>query len=99
MGSILTIKDHTMSQQVNEALFKRLKEIVVDKLEVKEVDVVMDATFRDDLGADSLAIVELIMNIEDHFGITISDEDAETLTTVGKAMMYVQSKLEEGEVA
>ena len=84
-------------QNVNDSLFIKLRELVVDKLEVKESDVVPEATFRDDLGADSLAIVELIMNIEDRFGITIPDEDAENLTTVGSAVQYIAKKLEENE--
>lgn len=86
-----------MQNNMNENIFKKLRELIVDKLEVKELDVVMDATFRDDLGADSLAIVELIMNIEDAFGVTIPDEDAETLSTVGNAVVYLQKKLEENE--
>ena len=86
-----------MQNNINEDLLKSLKELIVDKLEVKESDVVSDATFRDDLGADSLATVELIMNIEDRFGITIPDEDAESLTTVGNAVAYIQKKLEENE--
>lgn len=80
---------------MSQDLLKNLKDLIVDKLEVKEADVVPEATFRDDLGADSLAVVELIMNIEDRFGITIPDDDAETLTTVGKAIDYVKAKLAE----
>lgn len=84
---------------MSQDLLKSLKDLIVDKLEVKDTDVVPEATFRDDLGADSLAVVELIMNIEDRFGITIPDEDAETLTTVGKAMDYVRAKLEAEDLA
>ena len=84
-------------QNINESLFIKLRELIVDKLEVKESDVVPEATFRDDLGADSLAIVELVMNIEDRFGITIPDEDAENLTTVGSAVQYIAKKLEEND--
>lgn len=84
-----------MQNTIDQGLFTKLKELIVDKLEVKESDVVPEATFRDDLGADSLAIVELVMNIEDRFGITIPDEDAEKLHTVGSAVEYIQKKLEE----
>lgn len=86
-----------MQNTIDQGLFTKLKELIVDKLEVKESDVVLEATFRDDLGADSLAIVELVMNIEDRFGITIPDEDAEKLHTVGSAVEYIQKKLEEND--
>jgi len=86
-----------MQNTIDQGLFTKLKELIVDKLEVKESDVVPEATFRDDLGADSLAIVELVMNIEDRFGITIPDEDAEKLHTVGSAVEYIQKKLEEND--
>jgi acyl carrier protein len=78
-------------------LFIELRKLIMDKLEVNESEVVPEATFRDDLGADSLAIVELVMSIEDKFGITIPDEEAEKLTTVGSAVSYIASKIEENE--
>lgn len=88
-----------MTNISNQDLFKELKDLIVDKLEVKETDVVPNAAFRDDLGADSLIVVELVMAMEDKFGITIPDEDAEKLTTVGKALEYLQAKIEEADAA
>ena len=67
----------------------KVKNIVVDKLGVEESRVVPEANFLDDLGADSLDIVELIMEFEEEFDIEISDEDAETITTVGAAIDYI----------
>ncbi|GIT10279.1 MAG: acyl carrier protein [Candidatus Neomarinimicrobiota bacterium] len=67
----------------------KVKNIVVDKLGVEESRVVPEANFLDDLGADSLDIVELIMEFEEEFDIEIPDEDAETITTVGAALDYI----------
>ncbi len=67
----------------------KVKNIVVDKLGVEESRVVPEANFLDDLGADSLDIVELIMEFEEEFDIQIPDEDAETITTVGAAIDYI----------
>ncbi|MDK2897244.1 MAG: acyl carrier protein [Candidatus Atribacteria bacterium] len=74
-------------------VFSKVKEIIVDQLGVDEDDVVMDASFIDDLGADSLDIVELIMAFEEEFDIEIPDEDAEKITTVGEAVEYIDSKV------
>ena len=68
----------------------KVKNIVVDKLGVEESRVVPEANFLDDLGADSLDIVELIMEFEEEFDIEIPDEDAETITTVGAALDYIE---------
>lgn len=76
-----------------EEVMARLKEIIVDRLNVEEDQIVPEATFVDDLGADSLDIVELIMGIEEEFEIDIPDEDAEKLTSVGEAMRYTLSKI------
>jgi len=76
-----------------EELMSRLKEIVVDRLNVEEDQIKPEASFVEDLGADSLDIVELIMGIEEEFDIEIPDEDAEKLATVGDAINYVKSKL------
>ena len=65
------------------------KNIVVDKLGVEESRIVPEANFLDDLGADSLDIVELIMEFEEEFDLEIPDEDAETITTVGAAVDYI----------
>ena len=71
----------------------RLKEIIIDRLDVDEEQIRPEASFVEDLGADSLDIVELIMGIEEEFDIEIPDEDAEKLTTVGEAINYAASKL------
>ena len=76
-----------------EEILSRLKEIVIDRLDVEEGQIKNEASFIEDLGADSLDIVELIMGIEEEFDIEIPDEDAEKLTTVGEALNYVKNKL------
>lgn len=76
-----------------EEILERLKNIVVEKLGVEESEIRPEASFVDDLGADSLDIVELIMAIEEEFNIEIPDEDAEKLTTVGAAVEYIKNKL------
>jgi len=67
----------------------KVKEIIVQQLGVDAEKVTADASFVDDLGADSLDVVELVMALEEEFGLEISDEDAEKLTTVGKASAYI----------
>ena len=69
----------------------KVKDIIVDLLGVEAEDVVPAARFREDLEADSLDLVELIMAFEEEFDIEISDEDAQTITTVGKAIEYANS--------
>ena len=76
-----------------EEVQAKLKEIVMDRLNAEEEQIKPEASFVEDLGADSLDIVELIMGIEEEFDIEIHDEDAEKLTTVGEAMNYVKAKL------
>ncbi len=68
----------------------KVKEIIVDKLTVDEAEVTPTAEFSKDLGADSLDTVELIMEFEKEFGISIPDEDAEKITTVGDAISYIE---------
>ena len=71
----------------------RIKEIIIDKLGIEEGKITSDARFIEDLGADSLDTVELIMQFEEEFDIEISDDDAEKLTTVGSSVEYIDSKL------
>lgn len=70
----------------------RVKKIIVDRLGVDEAEVTLEASFKEDLGADSLDVVELVMELEDEFGIEISDEDAEKVTTVGEVVTYIQAR-------
>ena len=72
---------------------EKVKKIVCEQLDVPEEDVVPAATFVDDLGADSLDQVELIMAMEEEFDLSIPDEDAETITTVQNAIDYVKNAL------
>ena len=74
---------------------EKVKKIVVEQLGVSEDQVTPEAKFIEDLGADSLDQVELVMALEEEFGSDIPDEDAEKLTTVGDAINYVESKSQE----
>jgi acyl carrier protein len=74
-------------------VFDRTKKIIVDLLGVDADQVTMEARFREDLEADSLDLVELIMAVEEEFGGTISDEEAQQLKTVGDAVKYVEEKM------
>lgn len=71
---------------------EKVKMIIVDQLGVKAEEVTSTASFVDDLGADSLDTVELVMALEEEFGIEIPDEDAEKMTTVGEAIKYIEAK-------
>ena len=70
---------------------KRVKEIIVEQLGVNESEVTPEAKFVDDLGADSLDLVELVMALEEEYNMEISDEDAEKILTVGDAIEYIQA--------
>ena len=70
---------------------ERVKAIIVDKLSVEEPEVTNEASFTNDLGADSLDTVELIMEFEKEFGISIPDDQAEKITTVGDAIAYIEA--------
>ncbi|MBA2174145.1 acyl carrier protein [Halobacillus locisalis] len=72
--------------------FDRVKKIIVDRLDVEESKVTMEASFKEDLEADSLDVVELVMELEDEFDMEISDEEAENINTVGDAVNYISSQ-------
>ncbi len=74
------------------SILDRIKKVVVDQLDVNEEEVTPSASFVDDLGADSLDVVELVMGLEEEFDIEIPDEDAEKITTVKDAVGYVDEK-------
>ncbi|MCL5677335.1 MAG: acyl carrier protein [Firmicutes bacterium] len=73
-----------------EAIFDKVKEIIVEQLGVEEDQVIPEASFIDDLGADSLDIVELIMALEEEFDLEIPDEEAEKISTVAAAVTYIR---------
>jgi len=72
--------------------FERVKKIIAEQLGVEESKVVLEANFREDLGADSLDLVELIMAFEEEFGGEISDEEAQGIKTVGEAVAYLEAQ-------
>tara|TARA_Y100000814_G_scaffold265150_1_gene218237 strand:+ start:1399 stop:1659 length:261 start_codon:yes stop_codon:yes gene_type:complete len=80
-----------ISKQKNDEILQKIVDIVVEKLGVDNEKVTEDAKFIDDLGADSLDTVELIMEFEDEFGIEIPDEDAETILSVKQAVDYIKN--------
>ncbi|HHY69858.1 MAG TPA: acyl carrier protein [Bacillota bacterium] len=84
-----------MNNLTEDKLFEEVKKIIVDQLGIEESLVTKEASFIDDLGADSLEIVDLIMAFESEFGITIPDEDAENLTTVKDAIEYLREHVKE----
>ncbi len=77
----------------SEELFEKIKEIIVDQLGVTDTSVTMEASFIDDLGADSLDIVELIMALEEEFDMEIPDADAEKVVTVGDVVDYIKDHI------
>ena len=88
------LKEH---KEPNDEIEKKVKEIIVEWLGVKEAEVTPEASFIDDLGADSLDTVDVVMALEEEFGIEIPDEKAEELKTVGDATEYVNKVTKEGK--
>ena len=80
-------------------IFEQVQEIVSDKLGVDKSRVTENAVFTTDLGADSLDVVEFVMEVEKHFNIAIPDEEATKLTTVGDAVKYIESQMKKAEPA
>ncbi len=81
---------NTLKIKIMSEIEAKVKDIIVDKLGVDEADVKPEASFTNDLGADSLDTVELIMEFEKEFGISIPDDKAEKIATVGDAITYIQ---------
>ncbi len=91
IGSVM-VKGVRTNMDEKEA-FERVKKVAVAQLNVNADEVTMEASFTKDLGADSLDTVELVMALEEEFGMEIPDEDAEKITTVGEAVKYISSHI------
>jgi acyl carrier protein len=76
-----------------DEIFAKVRDILAEQLSVDVEAVTLEASFQDDLDADSLDLVELIMELEDQFGLKISDEEAQTLTTVGAAVDFIAERI------
>lgn len=81
---------------MNQEVYEKVKAIIVDTLAIEEDQITPEARFREDLGADSLDLVELIMAFEDEFGGQISDDDARSITTVEGAVKFISEKMQGG---
>ncbi|MFD2704839.1 MULTISPECIES: acyl carrier protein [Salibacterium] len=75
-----------------ENTLERVKKIVAERLDVEESDITREASFKDDLGADSLDVVELVMELEDEFDLEISDEEAEKIVSVADVVNYIDGQ-------
>lgn len=76
-------------------VFDKIKDIIVEQLDVEEDTVTMEASITEDLGADSLDVVDLVMSIEESFDVEIPDEEVENIKTVGDIVKYIENKVEE----
>lgn len=76
-------------------VFDKIKDIIVEQLDIEEDAVTMEASITDDLGADSLDVVDLVMSIEESFDVEIPDEEVENIKTVGDIVKYIENKVEE----
>ena len=76
-------------------VFYKIKDIIVEQLDVEEDAVTMEASITEDLGADSLDVVDLVMSIEESFDVEIPDEEVENIKTVGDIVKYIENKVEE----
>ena len=76
-------------------VFDKIKDIIVEQLDVEEDAVTMEASITEDLGADSLDVVDLVMSIEESFDVEIPDEEVENIKTVGDIVKYIENKVEE----
>ena len=79
----------------SEEIFEKIKNIIVEQLQVSDTAITEEASFIDDLGSDSLDLVELIMALEEEFGIEIPDADAEKVVTVGDVVSYIKENVKE----
>lgn len=77
-----------------EEIFEKLKELVVDQLGAEEEEVTLEANIQDDLGADSLDVVDLVMSVEEEFDVKITDDDLENIKTVGNIVDYIEENKE-----
>jgi len=75
------------------SVFERLKDLIVEQMGVDEEQIVEEAKFEEDLGADSITVVELVMALEEEFDIEIPDEDSQKMKTVGDVVKYVESRI------
>lgn len=76
-------------------VFDKIKDIIVEQLDVEEDAITMEASITEDLGADSLDVVDLVMSIEESFDVEIPDEEVENIKTVGDIVKYIENKVEE----